>query len=367
MNQDHSDQERSATRRVLDLLATGKINAEEAEQLLAGIRERDGAWRPAFGWAEQMVENVTGHVAAVADALTGEWTRRSPVATQASAPRQWQGDLAGTGPVDLHVEVVQAAVEVTVSSSPSRYRVTYTSSADEGSRVDPDVRIDGRRIDVRLKDVVHGIGGFGAVLFGQGPLLKLELPCGDAASPLHGEIIGQAGHVRIDAVHLADLLIHGTNGRVSVNVPSLKRLEAKTVNGSLNLEATVGEFAILETVNGKVTAKGALTSCELHSTNGRVDGRAAVPAEGGAKWSLTTANGQADLIVQDPQHWQYSVKASSANGRADIDLPGARMTREAHPFSAGARQVTADGGLENGPILTALVQARNGMAFIRAE
>src|SRR6266542_235413 len=141
-----------------------------------------------------------------------------------------------------------------------------------------------------------------------------------------------------------------------VVVPKGVRAILHTVNGNVRAEAGLGAALDLQTVNGAVTALGAVASVTAQSVNGKVDvSSQAFPSD--ASMNLKTINGPITLTLA--RNARFDLDASTMNGTivstfplpARVEAPEApeapqaprKAESSAEPRSRGSRRVIVRG------------------------
>ncbi len=100
------------------------------------------------------------------------------------------------------------------------------------------------------------------------------------------------------------------------------RLKGNTGNGSIHLES--GHFAVarLRTGNGSINNKATVGDLEAHTGNGSIH----AAARGGGHWTLGTGNGSVHVDTTELGDTAVEVHASTGAGRVNIDIPGANKS-----------------------------------------
>lgn len=280
--------------RVLDMLSEGKVNAEEAERLLAALSANLGG-DTASGSDPVSPGGQRERVSVVLEAEHGAGTGES---------RDDTFDVAG--PPRVVVNNTNGRVECAVGPDGS---VRVQAKLRKASSVDYRVNQDGDKITVDVR------GGGKASLLG---------------------FLGRSGgaDIIVTAPQKTDLELQTKNGAVEANGFE-GSASMRATNGGITLSGIKGDFEV-ETVNGRTTVRECEGAGRLRSVNGQINLeqlRGSVSAESvngqisyegemaaGGKNHLENVNGSIKVkLLGTPS---LKIDASCARGPISSYLPG---------------------------------------------
>jgi hypothetical protein len=281
-------------KRVLNLLAEGKIDSDQAERLLDALGQSDGVRdditisRPsAVGQAERVhvtVEPETG----------------------SREGRDHDDTFTVDGPPRLEVENFNGRVEVTGDGPDDSVRV----KAEIGS---PD------RVDYRLEQ--------------EGNTIRVEAKRKGKLGIFQFIVMSRGNRIRVTVPTNADLTIHTSNGRITVRKirgtvylrTSNGQIKLDDVNGKIDSQTTNGRIEVakvsgdvdLRTSNDRITIEEASGTFSAVASNGSIhfDGEFATGSEN----RLKTSNGSVKLKLRGEP--SLIVDASTTNGTVNCSLP----------------------------------------------
>ena len=280
-------------RKVLDMLAEGKISADEAERLLKAL----GRQRSDGPDMASMVEEGLNMVTDVVERLSVDMDDTFEPSSVEFDSRKF------TVQAEPRIEVNNFSGRVEITGGAAEGEVQVDADLLHPDRVDYTVRQDGDTICVEARPSGR------RSLFGWLPF-------------------NRGAHITISLPRRADLEVNNSNGRVSVrNVEgsgSLRtsngRIVAEELNGVFNLATSnsriesrhlTGRYEIT-TSNGRITVCGAAGEYKLETSNGQIrfDGE----LENGSDNSFTTSNGSITAALgADPD-----VRLSAATSKGSI-------------------------------------------------
>ena len=261
-------------RRVLDMLAEGKISADEAERLLEILdasHHRDGSGENA-GRQNSQDPNIDDKIerAVITTVRSAVETARSIVSEIPGSLERPDGyeeaKLSGERREDtfrvedvptLEVENFNGRVEIVGDSEDDNVRVTAI---------------------IRHPDLVD----YSAVQ--EGNRVAVRTTPGGKRSFLGWRFLNRGAHIRISTPREAKVDVHNSNGRATV-----RRIEGggilRTSNGRIELEDLTGEFR-MTTSNSRIEAARVEGEYKLESSNGRIRVR-----DGKGTFDVETSNG----------------------------------------------------------------------------
>jgi len=287
-------------RRVLRLVADGKLTPDEGEELLRS-HER-GTLRD----LRNMVEEGFSGVQRVVRDRTEERTEEL-LSAELSASQE-PLELKAIGDFVLAVRRGEAGVCRVVW----RVRNLFGEAPTP-----PRVTLEGRMLRVEGRE--HGGFSVGAPFWATG--LDIYLP---PETRVAGAILQRLGRVELLELPLAELRIDAQNGQVRVRTPSLDDVAIASRNGSITLEADAGERVRVEAWNGRIGVRGALHDVEVTTRNGRID--ADLQAVHGGRCSLHTLNGPVELTL--PAGVACELRAETVHGPIIADMEGMTVTED---------------------------------------
>ena len=316
-------------RRVLDMLAEGKISAEEAERLLEVLDGRESGSASSEGTFDDRIEQAVSTAA-----RTAVSTARSVITAAASATsEQMDVDLRDAaassdsesrvdsfqveGIPTLVVENFNGRVEVVGDSSDDR--VSVTAAIRHPDLVDYSVSQEGDAILVRSK------------------------PSGKR-SFLGWRFLNRGAHIRISSPRKANVDVQSSNGRVV-----LRRIEGagtlRTSNGRIEADGVSGKFDMrtsnsrievarvdgdfrLETSNGRITARDGRGTFDAETSNGSIRFGGEIVPRGESR--LTTSNGSIVVALKGEPSLRVSARTSNGSVTCDreMEIRGERKKRE---------------------------------------
>ncbi len=341
-------------RRVLDMLAEGKISVDEAERLLKAINGR------------------SDFESRVQDAIEGRLKSLDRLGETLSAEI---GDS------------IREKVTVVLDEEAQAFTHDDTFEVGDSPRLDVrsfngPVRVDAGepgtiRVQAKLKD--PQAVKYSAVQ--QGDMIKVEAtPRGRAGgflSGLFGQQCGAEVEVTVPAATSVDLVtsngpidLRGTasGGTVKtsnsrIQVEQFKGdLEAQTSNGRIAIEALEGS-ANLITSNGRVSIHDGHGQFDVSTSNGRIELQGSM--EPGGRNRLTTVNGRIDVTLDGEPSLKLS--ASTVNGRAKCEIPSFVESMENHhqgPRRHGRRAWALEGTAGDGEA-ELVAKTVNGTIMVR--
>jgi hypothetical protein len=186
----------------------------------------------------------------------------------------------------------------------------------------PDVRLEGRTLRVEGRARY----GFGIGIPFVGYTLDVYLPAG---TRLGGTVAQRLGRVRIDDLPVETLRLDTQNGRVQVDAPSIRDLQVASRNGSIEVSAKEAGKVRVEAYNGRVALRGALRDVDAMTRNGRIEAELK-PVQGG-RCRLQTLNGAVELELA--RGISCKLAAETVHGPISVDMPDLAVEEDVRDFS----------------------------------
>ena len=318
-------------RRVLGLLAEGKISADEAERLLEVLDSRESHSASSEGTLDDKIEQAVSTTVRTAVA-----TARSVITAAANAEdvtdssnsERRQDSFRVEGIPTLVVENFNGMVEV------------VGDSADDGVEV---------TAEIRHPELVEYL----AMQEGETILLRAK-PSG-RRSFLGWRFLNRGAYIRVSLPRKANVDVQTTNGRVVV-----RRIEGvgtvRTSNGRIEADAVIGNFE-MRTSNSRINGTRLDGEFRLGTSNGRIevlDGRGTFDAEtsnGRIRFRgeilsrkesrLVTSNGSIDATLMGEPSLRVSARTSNGSIVCDreIEVRGERRKRHLEGVVGGGEGV----------------------------
>ncbi len=321
---------------VLDLLAEGRITADEAEQLLDALDETDPYDLSDSGQVDQVDQGDLGdQLGARADAIAGDLSDRlsKAVSEMAEAGQELPDRLARTlgsmfgslgwplGPAGVQAEQTfesEMPADCTVSAvdfATLNGSVKLTGWDRPGYKVVARARVKGAETASEAQRRLAA--GLGVSL--QGGVMRVE--CTDQA--LRNSLSIEACVPRASTY---DIKVNTRNGSAKVESLTARSMEVHSANGRVVLEDVAARNATASARNGSVNASGDLGDASLEAANGSVTVTLSYRSAG--RLRVNTGNG---LCVPRNACVAYEISAHTVNGSVRSSLNGAEVK-----FGAGA-------------------------------
>ena len=307
-------------RRVLELLAEGKISAEEAERLLEVLDRREShtvsSDETLDDKIEQAVSTTVRTAVATARSVITAAANGEDVADSSNSERR-QDSFRVEGVPTLVVENFNGMVEVT------------GDGADDGVEV---------TAEIRHPELVEYLA------MQEGDTILLRAKPSGRRSFLGWRFLNRGAYIRISLPRKANLDVQTTNGRVVVH-----RMDGvgtvRTSNGRIEADAITGNFE-MHTSNSRINGRQLEGDFRLDTSNGRIevlDGRGTFDAETSngrirfrgeilpSKESrLVTSNGSIDATLRGEPSLRVSARTSNGSIVCDRDMEirGERKKRQ---------------------------------------
>lgn len=295
-------------RRVLDMLAEGKITADEAERLLKALG--DG------GYLEDRVQDaVEGGVEALgrlgetlSDEIEHGVRKQVTVVVDREDEASTRDDAFEVGESPrLEVRSFNGRVRVN-AGEPGTIRVRAKLSNPSGVEYSAVQEGDLVRVEAKPR---RRSGGFLHGLFGQGSGASI-----DVTVPVSTGVNLATSNRPVE--------LRGTEEGGTVET-SNACIQVEEVKGNLNAQTTNGRIAVerfkgraeLVTTNGRVTVEKGHGQFDVKTTNGRIGFQGSF--DPGGRNALITSNGRIEVALNaEPS---LKVEASTVNGRIDCEIP----------------------------------------------
>jgi DUF4097 and DUF4098 domain-containing protein YvlB len=280
--------------KILQLLQSGKITAEQADELLAALEARDQrpqrSFRPTDKWNLGELKNLGSQITSAVTQSLGEV--RKVLEQQVD---QWSTQWSGHTITASHeVTVPEGVLAVSAETTNGRIQV---SSWDE-----PTVRIHvrGQVKTTRMSEAIQALQNAVQTQH-DNERFDLTVIYGKRDSQTGAQVVG--AHIDIYVPHhMKQLLIRSQNGSLLVDAVQLKELHADTMNGAVTVHDSSVERLFVNTENGKIELHNSLTEqCRqvyAYTKNGTVTVEGiseSVRATGTAR----TSSGRIDISTSD--------------------------------------------------------------------
>lgn len=279
-------------KRVLDMLAEGKISADDAERLLKAVSDRATVPSPAATSAEARERVEVRVEPSYAD---GQQNEREDTFTVGVSPR-------------LVVDVDQGSLSV-AAGPPGEIRVRATTGGP--SRVAYEVGQDGDEVRVTARKKPRKLL-FGFVDLGRGGKAAIEVTTPAATDVEAG--LG-AGPITLDGIGGASSL-RTAAGRISVEDAS-GTLEAAAVTGQVMVDSFQGS-AKLNSTTGKIDVKQSSGEFKADVVTGAISFEGEMTPGGRNEMSAITGR----IVVRLIGEPNLEIDASCVTGGVACELPG---------------------------------------------
>ena len=310
-------------RRVLRLLADGKISAEEAERLLeildsrfrgndGGVGENGGRQDSQYAGAEQTIDDKIERAV-----LT---TVRSAVETARSIVSEVPGSMErsdGYGEAELSGERREDTFRV--EDVPTLEVENFNGRVEiVGDSEDESVRVTAI---IRHPDLVN----YSVVQ--EGNRVAVRTTPGGKRSFLGWRFLNRGAHIRISTPRESKVEVHNSNGRAT-----MRGIEGggilRTSNGRIEIEDLTGEFR-MTTSNSRIEAERVEGEYKLESSNGRIRVR-----DGKGTFDVETSNGNIRFAGEILPHGES--RLATSNGSIQAALMGEPSLRLSARTSNGS-------------------------------
>ena len=318
-------------RRVLELLAEGKISADEAERLLEVLDRREPQSASSEGTLddkiEQAVSTTVRTAVATARSVITAAANAEDVADSSNSERR-QDSFRVEGVPTLVVENFNGMVEVA------------GDGADDGVEV---------AAEIRHPELVEYLA------MQEGDTILVRAKPSGRRSFLGWRFLNRGAYVRVSLPRKANLDVQTTNGRVVV-----RRIEGvgsvRTSNGRIEVDGVLGNFE-MRTSNSRINCTRLEGDFRLGTSNGRIevlDGRGTFDAEtsnGRIRFRgeilsrkesrLVTSNGSIDATLRGEPSLRVSARTSNGSivCDRDMEIQGERKKRQLEGVIGGGEGV----------------------------
>lgn len=333
--------QREETRSVLRMLQEGKINAEQAENLLEALREAAkaaptaGREEPASSSAgalresirsqmEEAVRKGLGRFALPQDRARGRWreggeTSQQPLELKAGEKVKITSELASVEVVASEAEKVcwkgQGGVEVERTAAGTRIRVD-----DEGG-------VRGLQVFVSLDhpvEVQTGVGGVEVAERGADTTIRSE--CGRVTvREVRGDVFVETdtGKVEVEACDGERIEVETDTGDVRLHLGSFGSLKCSSDTGDIDLEGSAGKSVELETDTGDIgVSVASLDALKCEADMGDVSVAISAPFRGEAE--VETDQGDIQLSLNRESHARVRLQTEQGELSDQIGLEHAK-------------------------------------------
>lgn len=307
-------------RRVLGLLAEGKISAEEAERLLEVLDRRESHSASSEETLDDKIEQAVSTTVRTAVA-----TARSVITAAADSE-----DVADSSNSERRVDSfqVEGIPTLVVENFNGRVEIVGDSADDRVSVT----------VAIRHPDLVD----YSASQEGDTILVRSK-PSGKR-SFLGWRFLNRGAHIRISSPRKANVDAQSSNGRVVLRRvegagtlrTSNGRIEADGVRGKFDMETSNSRIEVarvegdfrLETSNGRITARDGRGTFDVETSNGSIRfGGEIIPCR---ESRLETSNGSIVVALKGEPSLRVSARTSNGSVTCDreMEIRGERKKRE---------------------------------------
>ena len=319
-------------RRVLQLVADGKITPAEGDELL---HARDkGPLNDLRGIVEGGIADMHRVVRDVTEDRSVE-ILDSPLEVS-DEPLT----LRVTGDYGLRIQPSGAGTCRAV------WRVGRALFGD--SAEPPQVRLEGRTLYVESRSRMRFGWSF------SGATLDVYVP---SSTVLAGSIAQRNGRVELGGLSVGDLQIEALNGRVQIEVPVLNDLAVESRNGSIKVFAGQGRRLKVDAANGRVAIQGTLQDIDATTHNGGIT--ADLGAVRGGRCQLHTVNGSVSMEL--PADVAVDLRAETVHGPLAVDVRGLSIAEDIRDYTRRRLHGRVQGGTGD---IAAEVRSTNGAVRI---
>lgn len=166
-----------------------------------------------------------------------------------------------------------------------------------------------------------------------------------------------------------DIKVNTRNGSARVESLNSRSMEVRSSNGRVALEDTNAQNTIASARNGSLSARGDLGDAGLDTANGSIS--VTLSYESAGKIRVNTANGSVRLYVPREARVAYEIDAQTVNGSVKNSLDGAhRITRETGARRGGHRGLSVitcpDNAASSPPVVAVDARALNGSVSVQS-
>lgn len=375
---------------ILNLLAEGRITADEAEQLLEALDESDLYDPGDLGPADLIDQDNQGALGepggpgdvrerpgARADVIADDLSDRlsKAVSEMAEAGQELPDKLArmlgsmfgslgwSFGPVGVQAE---QTLESEMPADCVISGIDFTTS--NGS-----VKLAGwdrRGYKVVARATVRGVENkaeaerrlaAGLRLSMEGGVMRLECPDEAIRNSLSVEAY-------LPRANTYDVKVSSHNGSATLESLTAGLIDVHSANGRVALSDVAAASTTASARNGSLTASGDLGDASLETANGSVSVTLSYRSAG--RLRVNTGNGSVRLGVPRDTGVTYEIKAHTVNGSVRASLEGAKVKREPGAGRGAVRSMSlvahADSAVSSPPTVAVDVRAVNGSVSIHS-
>jgi DUF4097 and DUF4098 domain-containing protein YvlB len=273
--------------KILELLSSGKISAEQADMLLEALDDKSkrNAETPKFGerfsfpdlknlgtQVSAAVSQSLGDVKRVMEQQLDSWSS-SPASVTVTHSLSLPPDIA-----NLSVETTNGKVQVFAWDEPHvkieiRAQMRTNNLADGKRALEDALQVSHVEHNYELA-VIHGRKDVETHTLVGGAHLDLYIP----THLMKVHVRTQNGGIFVDSIQVPDLQVTTTNGGVSLFRSSAERLHVETENGSIEVQGGIGTACrnvYAYTKNGRLSLQGLPVNLNCvgtaRTTHGRID------------------------------------------------------------------------------------------------
>jgi len=363
---------------ILNLLAEGKITADEAEQLLEALDESDLYGTGDFGATDQgHQEDPFDSRRVRADVIADDFSERlsKAVSEMAEAGQELPDRLARTlgsmfgsfgfafGSVGVRAErtfeseMPADCVISAIDFATSNGSVKLTGWDRPGYKVVASATVRG----VDTKSEAERRLASGLVLSLEGGVMRLE--CADES--LRNSLSVEA---YVPRANTYDIKVNSRNGSAKLESLTAGSIDARSANGRVVLADVTAAKATASARNGSVTASGDLGDANLETSNGSVSATLSYKSAG--RLRVNTGNGSVRLNVPRDAGVIYEISAHTVNGSVRASLEGAEVRREPGSGRGPGRSLSMvsrpSSSVPSPPVVVVDARALNGSVSVHS-
>lgn len=360
---------------ILNLLAEGRITADEAEQLLEALDESDLYDPGDSGPVDQsdLGDRLEARHDVIADDLSERLSKA--VSEMAEAGQELPDRLArmlgsmfgslgwSFGPVGVQAEqtfeseIPADCIISAIDFATSNGSVKLTGWDRPGYKVVARATVRG----VESRSEAERRLASGLALSFEGGVMRLE--CRDDA--IRNSLSVEAYLPRANTY---DVKVSSRNGSATLESLTAGSIDVHSANGRVALGDVTAASTTASARNGSVTASGDLGDADLETANGSVSVTLSYRSAG--RLRVNTGNGSVRLNVPRDARVAYEINAHTVNGSVRTSLEGAEVRREPGAGRGARRSVSLvarPGSAVSSPS-TVVVEARavNGSVSIHS-
>ena len=360
---------------ILNLLAEGRITADEAEQLLEALDESDLYDLDDSGPVDQsdMGERLGARADVIADDLSERLSKAVSEMTEAGQElpdrlARALGSMFGSlgwafGPMGVQAErtfeseIPADCIISAIDFATSNGSIKLAGWDRPGYKVVARATVRG----VETKSEAERRLASGLALSFEGGVMRLG--CTDEA--LRNSLSIEA---YVPRANTYDVNVSSRNGSSQLESLTAGSIDVRSANGRIVLGNVTATSATASARNGSVTASGDLGDASLETANGSVSVTLSYRSAGRIR--VNTGNGSVRLNVPRDASVTYQIDAHTVNGSVRTSLENAEIRREPGTGRSVRRSISlvthADSAVSSLPIVVVEARALNGSVSVHS-